>query len=57
MNHVSASDLLARAGFRMQEIAMADDRVTAVTVTLKKLEPPVAAEIDHVSVRSVRNRT
>ena len=47
--------LLERLAERIAEIAMADDRVTAVAVTVKKLEPPVDAEVEHVAVRITRS--
>lgn len=46
--------LLERLADRVAEIALGDQRVTSVTVTVKKLEPPVDVELDHVSVRLVR---
>ena len=33
-----------------------DDRITGVTVVLRKLRPPVAVDIDTVGVRVVRTR-
>lgn len=47
--------LLERLAERIAEIAMADARVTEVAVTVKKLEPPVDAEVDHVAVRITRS--
>ena len=48
--------LLERLAERIASIALEDERVATVTVTVKKLEPPVAAEIGHVAVRITRRR-
>jgi dihydroneopterin aldolase len=52
------------AGYRLLEalaeaiaaIALEDDRVVSVTVGLRKLEPPLAADIATVGVRITRGR-
>ncbi len=46
--------LLERLAERIAAVALADARVTAATVTVRKLQPPIAAEIDHVAVRITR---
>jgi dihydroneopterin aldolase len=43
--------LLERLATRIAEACREDERVTAVTVTLRKLRPPVPAALDHVGVR------
>lgn len=43
--------LLERLATRIAEVCRQDDRVTAVTVTVRKLHPPVRAMVDHVAVR------
>jgi dihydroneopterin aldolase len=43
--------LLERLATRIGEVCCADSRVTAVTVTVRKLNVPVRAMIDHVAVR------
>jgi dihydroneopterin aldolase len=43
--------LLERLGTRIAEVCRADERVTSVTVTVRKLHPPVRAMVDHVAVR------
>jgi dihydroneopterin aldolase len=43
--------LLERLGTRIGEVCRTDDRVRAVTVTVRKLHPPVRAMLDHVAVR------
>lgn len=43
--------LLERLAARIAEVCRTDPRVTAVTVTVRKLRPPVAATLDHVGVR------
>jgi len=43
--------LLERLAGRIAEVCRADDRVSGVTVTVRKLRPPVAAMVDHVAVR------
>ncbi len=48
--------LLERMATRIAEVVLAVDRVTAVTVTVRKLRPPVPVALDHagVSVRRAR---
>jgi dihydroneopterin aldolase len=46
--------LLERLASRIAEVCGADPRVTAVTVTVRKLQPPVRAMLDHVAVRIER---
>jgi dihydroneopterin aldolase len=43
--------LLERLGTRIAEVCRVDERVTSVTVTVRKLHPPVRAMVDHVAVR------
>jgi len=43
--------LLERLATRIAEACREDERVTAVTVTVRKLRPPVPAALDHVGVR------
>jgi dihydroneopterin aldolase len=43
--------LLERLATRIGEVCRTDDRVQAVTVTVRKLHPPVRAMVDHVAVR------
>ena len=43
--------LLERLATRIGEVCRSDERVTAVTVTVRKLHPPVRAMLDHVAVR------
>ncbi len=49
--------LLERLATRIGEVCRTDDRVSAVTVTVRKLHPPVRAMLDHVAVarRPVRD--
>jgi len=42
--------LLERLASRISEVCAADSRVSAVTVTVRKLHPPVRAMLEHVSV-------
>lgn len=42
--------LLERLAARIAEVCKVDERVTAVTVTVRKLHPPVRAMVDHVAV-------
>lgn len=42
--------LLERLATRIAEVCRADERVHGVTVTVRKLHPPVRALLDHVSV-------
>ncbi len=43
--------LLERLAARIGEVCRTDDRVRSVTVTVRKLHPPVRAMLDHVAVR------
>ena len=43
--------LLERLATRIAEVCRVDDRVTRVSVTVRKLHPPVRAMVDHVAVR------
>ncbi len=43
--------LLERLASRIGEVCHTDDRVKSVTVTVRKLHPPVRAMLDHVAVR------
>jgi dihydroneopterin aldolase len=43
--------LLERLATRIGEVCKTDARVQAVTVTVRKLHPPVRAMLDHVAVR------
>ena len=43
--------LLERLATRIGEVCRTDDRVSAVTVTVRKLHPPVRAMLDYVAVR------
>ncbi len=49
--------LLEALAERMAEVALADDRVQSVTVTLRKLRPPVAVDLGTVGVRITRGRS
>ncbi len=42
--------LLEKLATRIAEVCKVDERVTAVSVTVRKLHPPVRAMIDHVAV-------
>jgi len=42
--------LLERLATRIAEVCRVDSRVTGVTVTVRKLHPPVRAMVDHVAV-------
>ena len=46
--------LLERLAARIAEVCTSDPRVTGVTVTVRKLHPPVRAMLDHVAVRIER---
>ncbi len=46
--------LLERLATRIAEVCRADTRVTGVVVTVRKLEPPVPHDLDHVGVRIER---
>jgi len=43
--------LLERLATRIAEVCRVDERVSGVTVTVRKLHPPVRAMVDHVGVR------
>lgn len=49
-------DLIERLADRIATTVLEDPRATAVTVTVRKLRVPVAAEIDHAGVRITRTR-
>jgi dihydroneopterin aldolase len=42
--------LLERLATRIAEVCRVDERVTSVSVTVRKLHPPVRAMVDHVAV-------
>jgi len=46
--------LLERLATRIAEVCCADPRVSGVVVELRKLHPPVRAQVDHVAVRVER---
>jgi dihydroneopterin aldolase len=46
--------LLERLATRIAEVCRVDERVIAVTVTVRKLHPPVRAMVDTVAVRIER---
>jgi dihydroneopterin aldolase len=46
--------LLERLATRIAEVCRGDPRVVAISVTVRKLHPPVRAMIDHVAVRIER---
>jgi dihydroneopterin aldolase len=46
--------LLERLASRIAEVCGVDDRVTSVSVTVRKLHPPVRAMVDYVAVRIER---
>jgi dihydroneopterin aldolase len=46
--------LLERLATRIAEVCAADPRVERVSVTVRKLHPPVRAMLDHVAVRIER---
>jgi dihydroneopterin aldolase len=48
--------LLERLAGRIAEVVLADPRVTAVTVTVRKLRPPLPVMVDHVAVVVTRTR-
>jgi dihydroneopterin aldolase len=48
--------LLESLAERMAEVVMADERVRAVTVAIRKLRPPVAADLGTAGVRITRAR-
>jgi dihydroneopterin aldolase len=43
--------LIERLATRIGEVCRTDDRVSAATITVRKLHPPVRAMLDHVAVR------
>lgn len=43
--------LLERLATRLAEVCRTDDRVTAATVSVRKMHPPVGVLADHVAVR------
>ena len=48
--------LLERLATRIAEVALADERVDQVTVSVRKLEPPVPQELETSGVRITRTR-
>jgi dihydroneopterin aldolase len=46
--------LLERLATRIAEVCGSDPRVTSVSVTVRKLHPPVRAMVDHVAVHIER---
>ena len=46
--------LLERVAERIAEVVSTDDRVTSVTVTVRKLRPPVAVDLQTAGVRITR---
>ena len=48
--------LLERLATRIAEVALADERVEEVTVSVRKLEPPVSQELETSGVRITRTR-
>ena len=46
--------LLERLAMRIAEVCGSDPRVTGVSVTVRKLHPPVRAMVDHVAVHIER---
>ena len=46
--------LLERLATRIADVCRQDPRVTGVVVEVRKLRPPVPAEVDHVAVRIER---
>lgn len=46
--------LVERLAARIAEVCRADERVTRVTVTVRKLRPPVPVAVDYVGVRITR---
>jgi dihydroneopterin aldolase len=46
--------LLEKLATRIAEVCRADPRVKGVIVEVRKLDPPVRARVDHVSVRIER---
>jgi dihydroneopterin aldolase len=57
VSHVVASEsyrVLERLATRIAEVCKADPRVLGVVVEVRKLHPPVHAQVDHVAVRIQR---
>jgi dihydroneopterin aldolase len=57
VSHVVSSEsyrLLERLATRIAEVCTADPRVQGVVVEVRKLHPPVHAQVDHVAVRIQR---
>jgi len=48
--------LLERVATRIAQVALADERVDAVTVVVRKLEPPVPQQLTTSGVRITRSR-
>ena len=48
--------LLERLAERIAAVALSDTMVKAVTVTVRKLQPPISAEIGHVAVSIRRTK-
>jgi dihydroneopterin aldolase len=48
--------LLERLAQRIADQALVDPRVTSVTVTVRKLRPPLAVAVEHVAVKITRRR-
>jgi dihydroneopterin aldolase len=48
--------LLERLAERVAEISLADDRASAVSVTVRKLRPPVAQQLATAGVHVERSR-
>jgi len=48
--------LLERLAQRVCDVVLADERVTSVTVSVRKLRPPVPQQLDTSGVRLVRSR-
>jgi dihydroneopterin aldolase len=46
--------LLERLAQRIADVCRTDPRVVGVVIEVRKLEPPVAASVDHVAVRIQR---
>jgi dihydroneopterin aldolase len=46
--------LLERLAERIAGVVLTHERVTSVTVTVKKLEPPLTGDVDHVAVTITR---
>ncbi len=46
--------LIERLAERIAELALADRRATSVTVTVRKLRPPLSVAVDHVAVQITR---